>query len=437
VKILHVTPHYHPAIGGAETQMKEVSERLARRGHDVTVLAMNSWGAATGAVHPVLPAAELVNQVNVRRFTPAARVQTGFNTFLGLRGAHRVLNLVLGADRIQMLAAGPLTWQPARYARALEPDVVAVSNWYCSLLMHQMLQARQRSGAFALIGIPLFHTAGEWSQSPLYGRLLNGCDAVLALTDHERAFIAQRSRQNAHVVGVGVDPAAFARASGAEIRRRYAIGEAPLVGYVGRMTESKGVATLIAAMKGVWQSNPSARLLLAGPGMQIDGAPPNAISSAMAGLSAAERTRIIMLGRFRDDEKASIFDALDLFAMPSVAESFGIAYLEAWMLRKAVIGSRIGSTACVIAEGVDGVLVAPGNSEELAQSIVRLLSDPGARAQMGLRGYAKTMAHFTWDAITDKIERIYLDAHRNSAGRGPAGSDLQSAKHRKSGEKCA
>ena len=81
------------------------------------------------------------------------------------------------------------------------------------------------------------------------------------------------------------------------------------------------------------------------------------IRPRLPALSETERLASSPSARFSDDEKPSMFDALDVFAMPSVAESFGIAYLEAWMCRKAVIGSRIGSTECVIHDGVDGVLV--------------------------------------------------------------------------------
>jgi glycosyltransferase involved in cell wall biosynthesis len=437
VKILHVTPHYHPALGGAETHMKEISERLARRGHDVTVLAMNSWGAPDGLTHRTLKGSEAINQVMVHRFLPGAGLQRLFNGFLGMRGAHRLLGLAMGIDTIQMLAAGPYSLRPVIDSLRLDPDVVAVSNWYCGTLIYQMMQARRFRG-FALVGIPLFHTEGVWSQSSLYTEMLNRCDAVVALTGHEKQFIAQRSRQDAHVVGVGVNPSVFAHAAGAPIRKRHDVGDAPLVGYVGRMTASKGVATLIAAMKRVWQTAPAVRLLLAGPGMPTGSRPGNEISAALAALSPADRSRIIMIDRFEEDDKASIFDALDLFVMPSVAESFGIAYLEAWMCGKAVIGSRIGATQCVIEDGVDGVLVTPGNADDLASSILRLLSDPAGRARMGRMGHAKTMAHFTWDRIADRIEHIYTDAHRKRSGHEPAESEAASLHHNsKSGEKCA
>ena len=184
------------------------------------------------------------------------------------------------------------------------------------------------------------------------------------------------------------------------------------------MSASKGVVALIEAMKVVWRTHPAARLLLAGSGVPSSPGCENEIRCAFAGLSEPQRSRIIAISGFTDDEKASIFDALDVFAMASVAESFGIAYLEAWMCRKAVIGARIGSTECVIHDLVDGILVAPHDSEDLGRSIVRLLSDRNERERLGRAGQAKALADFTWDKVTDRAEHIYKGAHAQIIKRG-------------------
>jgi glycosyltransferase involved in cell wall biosynthesis len=65
----------------------------------------------------------------------------------------------------------------------------------------------------------------------------------------------------------------------------------------------------------------------------------------------------------------------------------------------------------VIHDGVDGTLVTPEDPEDLARSIIRLLSDPGARERMGRAGHAKTLAHFTWDKVADRVEHVYKSAH--------------------------
>jgi glycosyltransferase involved in cell wall biosynthesis len=435
MRILHITPYYHPAMGGAETHAREISERLALRGHDVSVLTMNSR-RAPGSTSEPLRETEVINGVAVHRFNPLDRLQDVFNGFLKIRGAHRLLGLALGMDSVQMLAIGPCTLRAFQFTMRFNPDVVAVSNWYCGSLAYQTCLAR-RFRHFALVGIPFFHTERHWSHSSLYARMLERCDAVVALTDHEKSFIGQRStRNNVHVVGVGVDPAAFLEADGRRIRDRCGIGDAPLVGYVGRMTAVKGVATLIEAMRTVWRTQPCVRLLLAGSGVPAGRNRRDPIALALAGLSGAERSRIISVGHFGDDDKASIFDALDLFVMPSIAESFGIAYLEAWVCQKAVIGARIGSTRCVIDDGIDGALVAPGSSEDLAGSILRLLSDPVRREKMGRAGRSKTMTRFTWDAITDRVEHIYHQVHAANVSQQPAdsGGSRQAAESLNQGE---
>jgi phosphatidylinositol alpha-1,6-mannosyltransferase len=424
MRILHITPQYHPARGGAETYTKEISERLIKRGHDVTVLTLNSSGGS-GSSGNSLTDATVINEVHLRRFLPTGRLQGVVSILLKTRGAHRLFGAGPGMDRMRMLADSPYGLRAFHLSVRSRPDVVAVINWYGGSLAYQTCLAR-RSGAFALVGVPLFHTEFDWSHSALYGPMLARCDAVVTLTEHEKAFVDQRSTvNNAHVVGVGVDPAVFAGADGTAIRSRHGIGDAPLVGYVGRMVPSKGVVTLIEAMKIIWRTHPDVRLLLAGPGLPTSPDCQADVAEAFAGLSGADRSRIIGIDRFNDDEKGSIFDALDVFAMPSIAESFGIAYLEAWVRNKAVIGARIGSTQCVIEDGVDGLLVTPRNPDDLANAILRLLSDRATREQMGRAGYAKMRTHFTWDRITDKVEHVYRDAMSRSRSGCRRGSTVR------------
>ncbi|MEQ1844379.1 MAG: glycosyltransferase family 4 protein, partial [Nitrospira sp.] len=124
-------------------------------------------------------------------------------------------------------------------------------------------------------------------------------------------------------------------------------------------------------------------------------------------LTSFERSRVIHICDFKDSDKASIFDALDVFVLPSVGESFGIAYLEAWVCGKPVIGADIGPTRDVIQNGVDGLLAKPDDPNDVAEKIVELLLDQRKREQMGQNGRAKTLARYTWDRIIDRMENIY------------------------------
>lgn len=74
-----------------------------------------------------------------------------------------------------------------------------------------------------------------------------------------------------------------------------------------------------------------------------------------------------------------------------------------------MIGGRIGSTQCVIDEGVDGLLANPDDAEDIALTIINLLSDRDMRERMARNGRAKTLIHYTWDMVTDKVEALYRD----------------------------
>jgi glycosyltransferase involved in cell wall biosynthesis len=204
-----------------------------------------------------------------------------------------------------------------------------------------------------------------------------------------------------------VYPEGFASRDGAAIRARYGIGNAPVVGFVGRQEANKGVVQLIHAMKIVWSWNVEVRLIIAGhQSTEHQGV---AVQSALEQLTSSEKCRLIRINQFEEAEKPSLYDAFDVFALPSTEESFGIAYLEAWMCEKPVIGARIDSTQCVIDEGIDGLLVTPNDAGDLAKKIVELLLDRKKRESMGRNGYDKTISRFTWSKVTDKVEKLYLE----------------------------
>lgn len=408
MRILHVVPAYHPAIGGAGIYIRAVSERLAARGHRVTVFTRRVRTPIASTPDPTLPRTAMLDGVRLRRFDPSEGPALALRVLLRLPGGYRTLHALLSPEWLRMIAAGP--WMPRAAAAALRlrPDVVTVANWYHTPLVSQFLALRRLiPGRF--VGLPLFHTAEAWVNSPLYPRLIAASDAMLANTDHEKRFIEGllSNPPPVHALGVGVDPEAFVSASGPDCRLRWGLGTAPVVGYVGRMQPQKGVTRLLAAMRLVWDTVPDARLLLAGARFPEDSPEDRAFLEALAALPDAQRAQVVQMGVFAEPDKASTFDACDVFAMPSTSESFGIVFLEAWMRRKPVIGARIGAVASVIDDGVDGLLVSPDSPGGLAGAIVALLRDPARRAAMGEAGHRKTLERFTWDRITDRMERVY------------------------------
>lgn len=407
MRILHVSPMYFPSLGGAEAHLQQVSERLAARGHEVTVLAANVdnlwdlWPSRPGK----LPKVEVINGVRVVRYRPdGGLVGSGINRWLELRGGYRSLRLLFRPEGFELVRQGPrAVFSIIPHVWRARADVVASMNWFWPPAFYTYLA--RKITPFRLVGIPLFHTAEAWCNREIYGPMLAQCDAVITNTEFEADFARRRGASRVEAAGVGIDPKAFASKDGAAVRAKYLLGDLPVVGFVGRQAPNKGVCLILEAIRQVWKWNPEVRLLLAGP------KPPEAspVEALLRGFTQAEHDRIVRIHDFAEHEKASIFDAFDVLVLPSTAESFGLAYLEAWACGKPVIGARIGPTECVIEEGVDGLLVAPDDAAGLACKIIELLSDPAKRARMGRSGHDKTFARFTWDQVTDKVERLYRD----------------------------
>ena len=420
MKILHVTPAYFPTLGGCEVHVQKVSEGLVSQGHEVTVLTANvqnirelSTGTCAG-----LPETEMINGVKVVRFRPDGGVVgsmlQGWHDHI--RGSYRSTSMILGEDGVFLFLQVPRLIQLIPRLLAERMDVVASVNWFWPPAYHAHLARMLKP--FPLVGIPIFHTAEPWwCERPIYKKMLAECDAVVVNTAYEGNFVQTRGAERVEVVGVGVDPADFEHADGRAIRTRYGLADYPVVGYVGRADLNKGALLLLEAMKDVWKWNEEVRLVLAGPRAGRK----SQVDAFIASLTEFERKRVVLIDDFPDREKASIFDSFDIFVLPSTGESFGIAYLEAWMLRKAVIGARIGPTQCVIDEGIDGLLVDPVDPGQTTRAIIELLSDPERRCQMGRMGYAKVLARFTWDKVVRRMETLYLEVFAASRANGSSG----------------
>jgi glycosyltransferase involved in cell wall biosynthesis len=103
----------------------------------------------------------------------------------------------------------------------------------------------------------------------------------------------------------------------------------------------------------------------------------------------------------------AIMAGIDVFAMPSYEEPFGMVYLEAMAVRKPVVGSRSGGVVEFIQEGVTGLLSDPDDEVGLADNLAILLADPDLRARMGSAGREAVLDGFTSSRMSEDMEAVY------------------------------
>jgi glycosyltransferase involved in cell wall biosynthesis len=162
-------------------------------------------------------------------------------------------------------------------------------------------------------------------------------------------------------------------------KRRQALGikeDDFVVGYVGRLSEEKGVVFLIEAISMLNLDIP-VRLLIIGDGPQK-----KELEDLVEIKGIKDKT---LFAGFQDDVEDWL-TAMDIFALPSLTEGTPMALLEAMACGIPVIASAVGGVPAVITNKENGILVEPGNSSDLAKGLHLLFQEPSFRAIISERG---------------------------------------------------
>jgi glycosyltransferase involved in cell wall biosynthesis len=173
----------------------------------------------------------------------------------------------------------------------------------------------------------------------------------------------------------------------------------PTIQLAGRLGRWKGVEYLLEAL--AQMRMPGAQVWIAGSGPYQP-----ELEALAARLGVAERVRF--LGTLPTGQLTALYHAADLLAATSfVNETFGIAPAEAMACASPVVASHFGGFPEVVEDGVTGYLVRPQDPADLARRIDVLLADPAHAAAMGEAGLARVRRLFTWEAVVDRLERVY------------------------------
>jgi glycosyltransferase involved in cell wall biosynthesis len=163
--------------------------------------------------------------------------------------------------------------------------------------------------------------------------------------------------------------------------------EAPVVGFVGRLTRDKGVPELVEAFDKILESEPQAHLLLVGWFDAAEDALDDNLSARIA-----SHPRIHLTGYVHDT--APYYRAMDVMVLPTWREGFPNAVLEAAATGIPVITTECtGSRDSVVPE-VTGLLIPPGYPEAICESVLKLLRDPERRRRMGQAAQAWVVEHY-------------------------------------------
>lgn len=360
MRILLCTNDFPPDVGGIQTYSYEVARELSSLGEEVIVLA---------------PRADGDGEFDGKQTFPVVRVgsKTGlyFKFFWTLR--RRRIEKVLVAHRA---------------------DYAALASW-----------------ANLLWGIDYYIVAhgGEiflpWRRKSIR-KTFKRAQRIMAVSNFTARELIKMGipEKRVTIIPNGVDPKWFKPGIDcSSLKEKFGLFDRKIILTVSHLVKRKGHRRVIQALPEVLERVPEAIYLIVGKGPEEDGL------RQLARYAGVER-QVIFAGSVSCRELPVYYNASDVFIMASCGieeegdfEGFGIVFLEANACGKPVIGGRSGGVEDAIVEGETGLLVEPLSEEEIAEALIRLLTDEELARRLGKKGRERVEKELNWQMISQRI----------------------------------
>jgi glycosyltransferase involved in cell wall biosynthesis len=196
----------------------------------------------------------------------------------------------------------------------------------------------------------------------------------------------------------GIDPCEFDGPANAAARGSQ--GDRVVFGTAARLERAKGLEFLIEAGGRLARQQISFEIRIAGAGSQRESLEQLARSLNIADI-------VHFLGPVRPADMPGFYASLDVFVLPSLSEGLPLVMLEAMAMAKPVAASRLAGIPEVIRDGVDGLLVPPGDADALGDALAKLAGDRAWRQQLGAAARERVHGSFRLERVAREIAEVY------------------------------
>ena len=188
-----------------------------------------------------------------------------------------------------------------------------------------------------------------------------------------------------------------------DFRRQYAADNEKIILYMGRLVYEKGVQHLIAAMPKILNGYNDAKLIIAGKGGMIDELKREADALGLG-------NKVYFTGYLNSKQVQKMYKCADVAVFPSTYEPFGIVALEAMLAGVPTVVSDVGGLNEIVEHGVTGMKSYAGNANSIADSILNILYDHQLAANVSKNAKTKVKELYNWNKIAQDSHFVYQKA---------------------------
>jgi glycosyltransferase involved in cell wall biosynthesis len=368
LRLLIFSPYFPPHVGGLEGYVSDLNEVLLRSGEVDGITVFTPWlpheGAAVedrgeGYVVVRYPAFELIPNFPV----PKVWKREFWRALRSTRPASH--DVVVSHTRFFLTSALALVC-----ARAVSRPLLHVEHGSD----YVQLSGRAPRAAARIYDLSL-------------GRLLlRHADGVVAVSHAAAGFVRRLAGRDVQVIYRGMWVERLDAATADEHVLEWA-AERPVVTFVGRLIDGKGVPDLLrafAAVEGV-----QAVVCIVGDG-------PRRAELEMLTERLGISEHVLFLGYLPEERAWSVIRASDVVVNPSYTEGLPTSVLEAALMGKAVLATDVGGTSEIVTDGHGGLLLEPHDIDGLRSRLEQLLADPDLRERLASAARAEAAGRFDW-----------------------------------------
>ena len=386
MKILMLTWEYPPRIvGGIARVVNDLSKRLIKDGHEVTVVTYREGDA---------PYYELDKGVKVYRV----------DNFM--INANNFIDWIMQLNFNMVEKASEIMQKEGAF------DVIHAHDWLVAYA------AKTLKNSYDIPLISTIHATEAGRNSGIRDeqqKYINDTEWMLTYESTEVIVNSNYMKgelqrlfglpfEKINVVPNGVNTLNY---SGIErdydFRRRYAMDNEKIILFMGRLVYEKGIQHLITAMPKILNGYHDAKLVVAGKGGMID-----ELRAQANALGLGEK--VYFAGYVNGKDVGKLYKAADVAVFPSTYEPFGIVALEAMLAEVPVVVSDIGGLNEIVQHRENGMKCYAGNANSIADSILELLYDPQLSANVVKKAKAKVRNEYSWNKIAQNTHFIYMKA---------------------------